>query len=41
MPANLKCEFFAALSRDQFRIAQAANAVCRVENDGGGYYRAE
>jgi hypothetical protein len=41
MPANLKREFFAALGREQFGIAQAANAVGRVEDHGGGYDWAE
>ena len=45
MLANQQREFFAALGRKQFRIAQAANAVCRVvifiEDHGGGDDRAE
>ncbi len=45
MLANQKREFFAALGREQFGIAQAANAVCRIvvliEDHGGSYYRAE
>ncbi len=34
-------EFFATLGRKQFRIAQAANTVCGIENDGGGHNWAE
>ena len=39
--ANLKSEFFAALGGEQFRIAQTANAVSGIENDGCGHDRAE
>ena len=43
--ANQQREFFAALGREQFGIAQAANAVRRVvvliEDDGGSHDRAE
>ena len=41
MTANEERERFAALGRKQFGIAQAANAVSRVEYDGGGYDRAK
>jgi len=41
MPANQAREFLAALGREQFGIAQATNAVCRVviliEDYGGSY----
>jgi hypothetical protein len=37
MLANQEREFFAAFGGEQFRIAQAANAVRGVENDGGSH----
>jgi len=41
MLANQEREFFAAFGEEQFGIAQAANAVRGIENDGGRNDRAE
>ena len=38
---NADGELFAALGGQQLRIAQAANAVSRIEDHGGGDYRTE
>jgi hypothetical protein len=41
MLADAGGQYFAAFLGKKFRIAQAANAITRIENDGGSNHAAE